>query len=231
MATYKNINYRYDTEKQKEELLKKYRGWKPPAKKVYEVTIKHTPMDTIFQAVTALAQKVAGLVTFFSKTNTPVKEYAAPVIQDEAVKVKVKKPIPKVNTKTDSFITNEKNGDAVSEWDNMYAQRQQESLHGTPGPDGIKGPAGIDPREGRMGWIQAYNATHANDFDSDPLIPKRKSFNALTFKLKDRNGTIPNSTEMFFLGHSRVDGCGVYRYYGNDIDAIKQHYNIEELYE
>jgi hypothetical protein len=108
----------------------------------------------------------------------------------------------------------------------MYATRQQESLHGKP-----RSGAPIDSREGRQGWINAYNATHANDFDSDPLIPKRKSFNALTFKLKDRNGTIPNSTEMFFLGHSRVDGCGVYRYYGNDIDAIKQHYNIEELYE
>jgi hypothetical protein len=218
-----------------EQIIERYKnaGWqkpKPPKSTVKvnakDILLKDTPMDTIFQAVTALAQKVAGLVTFFSKTNTPVKEYTAPTIQDEAVKVKVKKPIPKVDTTTDSFITNEKNTDVVRDWDNMYATRQQESLHGKP-----KSKSTIDPREGRIGWIQAYNATHANDFDSDPLIPKRKSFNALTFKLKDRNGTIPNSTEIFFLGYSRVDGCGVYRYYGRDIEAIKQHYNIEELYE
>lgn len=226
MATYKNINFRYDTEKQKEELLKKYRGWKPPAKKVYDVTVKHTPMDTIFQVVTKGILRLTKLISDFSEKAATVKEYTPPVMQEEAVNVKVKKPIVKPKQMIDNFITNEKTTDVVREWDDMYATRQQESLHGK-----TRSASHIDSREGRHGWIQAYNATHANDFDSDPLIPARTRPNAFTFKLKDPNGAIPASPETFLLGYSRIDGCGVYRYYGRDIEAIKQHYNIEELYE
>ena len=191
-----------------------------------DILIKGTPVDLILQAVATLAQRVAGLLSFATKTKTPAKEYIPPVIHEEVVKVKVKKPIPKVDTKTNSFITNEKNTDVVRDWDDMYATRQQESLHGKP-----KSGAPIDSREGRHGWIQAYNATHANEFDSDPVIPLRRSNHAITFKLKDPNSSIPSSTETFLLGYSRVDGCGIYRHYGQNMDALNQHYNIEELYE
>ena len=208
-------------------------GWQtpePPKPKVNvngkDILLKSTSLETIFQAVAALAQRLTGLLSFAVKAKPQVKEYIPPVIHEEVVKVKVKKPIVKSETKIDNFITNKKDTDIVRDWDDMYATRQQESLHGKH-----RSGAPIDSREGRHGWIQAYNATHANDFDEDPTIPKRKTFNSVTFKLKDPNGSSPATPETFLLGYSRVDGCGVYRYYGRDIDAIKQHYNIEELYE
>jgi hypothetical protein len=217
------------------QIIERYKnaGWQkpePPKPTVKvnakDILIKGTVGETVFGLVSKLALRVAGLLSFATKTKTQVKVYIPPVIQEEAVKVKVKKPIPKADTKTDNFITNKKNTDVVRDWDDMHVTRQQDSLHGKPKPS-----APIDPREGRQGWINAYNATHANDFDADPLIPKRKTYNSVTFKLKDPNGSIPATPETFLLGYSRVDGCGVYRYYGKDIDAIKQHYNIEELYE
>ena len=216
-------------------IIERYKnaGWqkpeptKPTVKvNAKDILIKGTVGETVFGLVSKLALRLAGLLSFAIKTKTQVKVYVPPAIHEEAVKVKVKKPIPKIDIKTDNFITNKKNTDVVRDWDDMYATRQQESLHGNP-----RSGALIDSREGRHGWIKAYNATHANDFDTDPLIPKRTTFNSVTFKLKDPNGSIPSSPETFLLGYSRVDGCGVYRYYGRDIDALKQHYNIEELYE
>jgi hypothetical protein len=232
MAHYSRDRIIEDRTKQ---IIERYKnaGWQkpePPKSTVKvnakDILLKHTPVDIIFQAVIALAQRTAGLLSFVGKVKAPVKEYVPPVIHEEVVKVKVKKPIPKVDTKTDNFITNEKNTDVVRDWDDMYATRQQESLHGKP-----KSGVPIDSREGRHGWIQAYNATHANDFDADPVIPLRRSNHAVTFKLKDPNSSIPSSTETFLLGYSRVDGCGIYRHYGQNMDALNQHYNIEELYE
>jgi hypothetical protein len=232
MAHYSRDRIIEDSTKQ---IIERYKnaGWqkpeplKPTVKvNAKDILIKGTPAETVFGLVSKLALRLAGLLSFATKTKTQVKAYIPPIIHEEAVKVKVKKPIPKVNTKTDNFITNENSTDVVRDWDDMYATRQQESLHGKP-----KSGAPIDSREGRHGWIQAYNAAHANDFDSDPVIPLRRSNHAVTFKLKDPNSSIPSSTETFLLGYSRVDGCGIYRHYGQNMDALKQHYNIEELYE
>ena len=249
MATYRINDREKEIDKRTKEIIDKYKnaGWSTPVQprntttikptsplSVRDVLISNTPMDTVFQALVKGITKLVGLISSFSEKTATVKEYTPPPIHDEAVKVKIKKPIAKLEPVVEDFKTKGtftgRDVDLVSEWDNMYAQRQQDSIHGRLNKS-EKSSAPIDSREGRIGWLNAYNATHANDFDSDPLIPKRKTLNAITFKLKDRAGSIPTSTEMVFLGNSRVDGCGIYRYYGQDIDAIKQHYNIEELYE
>jgi hypothetical protein len=212
MATYPNNNYR---------------NIKPD---VGQFNAKNDLQETFYQTIYKRIRKIVALLINTSEKVGKTKEYAPPIIHDEVVNIKIKKPIVKPKPVADDFKTKGTTigqpVNLVGEWDIMYAQRQQDSLHGKPKPS-----APIDPREGRQGWINAYNATHANDFDADPLIPKRKTYNSVTFKLKDPNGSIPATPETFLLGYSRVDGCGVYRYYGKDIDAIKQHYNIEELYE
>ena len=212
MATYPNNNYR---------------NIKPD---VGQFNVKNDLQETFYQTIYKRIRKIVALLINTSEKVGKTKEYAPSIIHDEVVNIKIKKPIVKPKPAADDFKTKGTTigqpVNLVGEWDIMYAQRQQDSLHGKPKPS-----APIDPREGRQGWINAYNATHANDFDADPLIPKRKTYNSVTFKLKDPNGSIPATPETFLLGYSRVDGCGVYRYYGKDIDAIKQHYNIEELYE
>lgn len=49
------------------------------------------------------------------------------------------------------------------------------------------------------------------------------------FKL-GQPGAIPENTELFYMGKSRVDGFGCYEYWGNNIDTLKELYYIEELH-
>jgi len=249
MATYRTIRDKEIKDLTKK-IIERYKstGWKTPDNKKPTLPISqeikegknnsfnHTPMLTLLQAISNVSAYIAYLIREISYkiTGSPV-EHVPPEITHEPVKVKVKKHITNPEPMVDHFnvkhaYVNGSPVNLISEWDNMYAQRQRESLHGRLDKNEITSKP-IDSREGRNGWIQAYNATHANDFDSDPLIPKKNSINAITFKLKEKGVTIPQSTQTVYLGQSRVDGCKIYRYYGKDIDAIKQHYNIEELYE
>jgi hypothetical protein len=171
-------------------------GWQtpePPKPKVNvngkDIPITNTPVNIIFQAVTALAQRLTGLLSFAIKAKTQVKEYIPPVIHEEAVKITVKKPIVKSTNTIDDFKTRE-----------TYKSDKPKRIV-------------------------------TSDIAEDPYMPLSRSNHAITFKLKDPNSSIPSSTETFLLGYSRVDGCGIYRHYGQNMDALKQHYNIEELYE
>ena len=178
-------------------IIERYKsaGWKyqdPPTPKVNvngkDILLKNTPINLIIQAVTALAQRVAGLLSFADKIK-PAVTYTLPDIEHEPVKITVKKPIIKSTNTIDDFKTRETYKSVKSE----------------------------------------RNVT--SDIAEDPYMPLRRSNHAVTFKLKDPNGSIPSSTETFLLGYSRVDGCGIYRHYGQNMDALNQHYNIEELYE
>jgi hypothetical protein len=195
MAHYSRDKIIEDRTKQ---IIERYKsaGWKkpePPKPTVNvngkDILINNTPINLIIQAVASLAQKAAGLLSFATKTKTQVKVYIPPVIQEEAVKITVKKPIVKSTNTIDDFKTRE-----------TYKSDKPKRIV-------------------------------TSDIAEDPYMPLSRSNHAVTFKLKDPNSSIPSSTETFLLGYSRVDGCGIYRHYGQNMDALKQHYNIEELYE
>ena len=177
MATYPNNNYRNI----KPDLARYNVNDK-------DILLKNTPINLIIQAVTALAQRVASLLSFTDKIK-PTVTYTSPDIEHEPVKITVKKPIVKSTDTIDDFKTRE-----------TYKSVKSERIV-------------------------------TSDIAEDPYMPLRRSNHAITFKLKDPNSSIPSSTETFLLGYSRVDGCGIYRHYGQNMDALNQHYNIEELYE
>lgn len=183
----------------------------------------HVLSKTIIKLANALVNLITSILKFIRKNNKAAsgKNNASTKILEEVFITKVKKPIAKTKTTVDTFkpkATTIRHLDLTSTYDNFYIHELFDDLPGNlpaglNGPTNHNGPAGINGTDGINSQEQ------------------RNPRNAIAFKMKDRGVKIPSSTTTFYLGKSRVDGCSVYRYYGNNIDVIKQHYNIEELHE